>query len=204
MKIIPVCTRSLGANTYILVSGNEALVVDPTVSVEAVVNAAKAENAEIKGILLTHGHFDHVFSLDTLRSELSIGASVHKNDAIMLTDGKTNAFFDFFGRERTYRPAETLLSHMDKIRLGDEEITVLHTPGHTEGSVCYLCDGFMVTGDTLFAESYGRCDLWSGDIQKMRNSLGMLRQLPKDTVIYPGHGELAKLGDALDTVAYLI
>ncbi len=204
MKILTVCAESFGANTYLLVSGNEALAVDPTVSVSAILEAARAEDAYLTGILITHGHFDHVFSLDTLRDAAGVDAYIHTDDAIMLTDGKKNAFFDFFGRERTYRPAERLLSDGDRISLGNEELTVIHTPGHTQGSVCYMCGDILVTGDTLFAESFGRCDLWGGSIEQMRDSLRRLRSLPRELTIYPGHGAPSKLWAALDNVAYLL
>lgn len=203
MKICTVCAESFGANTYVLVSDSHALVIDPSVSVSAILNAVRAENAFPEGILLTHGHFDHVLSLDNLRATSGIEASIHERDAVMLIDGRKNAFYDFFGKERTYRPAERLLHDGDVIRLGDEKITVLHTPGHTQGSVCYLCDAGLITGDTLFAESFGRCDLWSGDPEQMRSSLALLRELNGNMTIYPGHGAPSLLRDALDNVAYL-
>lgn len=203
MKICTVCAESFGANTYLLVSDSHALVVDPTVSVSAILNAVRAEDAFLERILLTHGHFDHILSLDSLRTAAEIEASIHENDAIMLTDGKKNAFYEFFGKERTYRPAECLLNDGDMIRLGNEKITVLHTPGHTQGSVCYLCDAGLITGDTLFAESFGRCDLWGGDMEQMRASLSALSELDGNLTIYPGHGAPSLLRNALDNVAYL-
>ena len=204
MKIIPICPNAFASNCYLLVSDGEALVVDPSVSVDAILRAAKEEGATLVGILLTHGHFDHILSLDSLRASEKIPAAIHEHDAVMLTDGKKNAFYDFFGQERTYKAAEKTLSDGDLLPLGTELITVLHTPGHTGGSVCYLCDGALITGDTLFSGTFGRCDLWSGDAEKMRSSLSRLRSLDSSLVIYPGHGESARLGDALDEVAYLI
>ncbi len=204
MKLITVCGQSFGANTYALISGNEALVVDPAVSVSAILDAIRAEDAYPVGILLTHGHFDHILSLDTLRQAIGIEAYIHKSDAVMLTDGKKNAFYEFFGKERVYAPAERLLSDGDKIPLGNEKITVIHTAGHTGGSVCYYSDGLLVTGDTLFAEGIGRCDLWSGNADEMRLSLKRLSELPKNTPIYPGHGASSTLGNALDNAAYIM
>ena len=204
MKIVSVCAESFGSNTYLLVSGGEAMVVDPSISVSAIMSAAAAENAIITGILLTHGHFDHIISVDTLRDATGVPALIHGEDAIMLTDGKKNAFFEFFGKERTYRPAERLLSEGDTVSIGGEEIKVIHTPGHTKGSVCYLCGDILVTGDTLFAESFGRCDLWGGSIELMGDSLRRLSALPRGTTIYPGHGASSELWNALDNVAYLM
>ncbi len=204
MKIIPVTADSFGSNSYIILSDREALVVDPSASVDRILKTVDNAEARLSGILLTHGHFDHIISLDTLRERTHVPAFIHKNDAIMLTDGKKNAFYDFFGKERRYAQAERLLSDKDTITLGKESITVLHTPGHTMGSVCYMCGDSLITGDTLFAETFGRCDLWGGDITAMGRSLSSLRQLPSNTRIYPGHGQSARLGDALDNVAYLM
>ena len=204
MKIVPICAESFGANTYLIVSGRSAFVVDPAVSVQAILSAAGREEALLEGILLTHGHFDHVLSLDTLRDAFPIPAYIHVEDRILLTDGSKNAFSTFFGRERVWRPAEQGLVGGQVIPLGDESITVLHTPGHTMGSVCYLCGDFLITGDTLFAEGYGRCDLWGGSLDLMRASLESLRNLPKDLTIYPGHGASYRLSHALDNVSYFL
>lgn len=204
MKILNICEGSWAANCYLLVRGGHALVIDPTASVKAICDALDKENATLECILLTHGHFDHILSLDTLRDKLGVPACIHKEDAIMLTDGKKNAFFELFGKERSFREADKLLSDGDVISLADEKITVFHTPGHTHGSVCYLADGVVFTGDTLFADSYGRCDLWNGDETKMRSSLQKLRKLHRELTIYPGHGKSYKLGMALDNTAYLL
>lgn len=204
MKVIPICAQSFGANTYLLVSGTHALVVDPAVSVDAILQAARQEDAFLEGILLTHGHFDHLLSLDTLRDALSLKAWIHSKDAELLTDGRKNAFYTFFGQERCFRPAEELLSDGQVLPLGDEAVTVLHTPGHTPGSVCFLCGDFLLSGDTLFAEGYGRCDLWGGSMELLTASLASLRSLPPDLTLYPGHGAPTRLSNGLDNVAYLL
>ena len=204
MKIINICEASWAANCYLLVSNGHSLIIDPTASVKAINTALEAQNATLEGILLTHGHFDHIVSLDTLRDSKNVPAYIHKEDAIMLTDGKKNAFYELFGRERAYRAADKLLSDGDVITLGDEKLTVFHTPGHTHGSVCFLTEGAAFTGDTLFADTYGRCDLWNGDIEKMRDSIHKLSMLDPKLTIYPGHGKSQKLGMALDNTAYIL
>ena len=129
---------------------------------------------------------------------------IHELDDEMLTDGHKNAFLDFFGVDKRFSPAERLLRDGDVIELGNEKITVIHTPGHTKGSSCFLAGDTLITGDTVFADGYGRCDLYGGDIMKMRGSLKRLRDLDPNLTIYPGHGAENRLGAALDNTAYLI
>ena len=204
MKILNICEASWAANCYLLVSGTHALVIDPSASAKAISEALNSEGATLEGILLTHGHFDHIVSLDNLRDKINAPAYIHTEDAVMLTDGKKNAFYELFGRERAYRAADKLLNDGDVISLGDEKLTVFHTPGHTHGSVCFISDGVVFTGDTLFADTYGRCDLWNGDEAKMRESLHKLGMLDRALTIYPGHGQSYNLGMALDNTAYLL
>ena len=200
MKIINICESAWASNCYALISGTHALIIDPSSSTKAILKVIENEGATLDGILLTHGHFDHILSLDMLRDTTGVPAYIHKDDAIMLTDGKKNAFFELFGRERVYKPAEILVSDGDRIPLGDEVLTVYHTPGHTHGSVCFLSDGVIFSGDTVFAETYGRCDLWNGDIKEMRDSLKKLSKLDPSLTLYPGHGKSCLLGEALDNI----
>ena len=204
MEIVSVAPYSFGANTYMLISGSHAMVVDPACSVAVITNAAAEKGAIVEGILLTHGHFDHIVSIDTLRSAISVPAYIHEHDNVMLTDGKKNGYFTFYGRDLIHKPADVLLQGGDIIKLGDEQITVLHTPGHTGGSVCFHCGDFLVTGDTLFADSIGRCDLWSGSEDEMSASLRYLRSFSKSLKIYAGHGAPSTLGSALDLAAYYL
>ena len=141
-------------------------------------------------------------SLDTLREATNAPALIHKDDAEMLTDGEKNAFKFFFGQERKWKAAEVLLSHGDKIALGDETIEVISTPGHSKGSICLLAKDFMITGDTLFADGYGRYDLHGGDPDQLASSLKLLREYDPNLTIYAGHGAESKLGRALDNVMY--
>ena len=202
MRIRAICPYSFGANTYLLFSGTHALVVDPSVSVEALSAVLSEEGATLDGILLTHGHFDHTTSVDTVRDAYGIPAYIHSHDAIMLTDAHKSAFYTFFRKECTHREAEHLLEDGDVIPLGDEKITVIHTPGHSGGSVCFLCGDILVSGDTLFADSVGRTDLWSGNTASLRASLDSLAALDGSITIYPGHGEPATLASALENAKF--
>lgn len=194
---------SWGSNCYVLTSGKHAAIVDPSADAAHILETVQKAGAVPDFILLTHGHFDHIVSLDRLRTLASIPAYIHKEDADMPEDANKNAFYTFFHMNRTYRPPEHTLSDGTVLHLGEETIRVLHTPGHTKGSVCYMLpNGSLLTGDTLFAESYGRCDLYGGDEQALFASLSKLRSLPPQTVIYPGHGDSALLQHALDNCFY--
>ena len=96
MKILNVCEGSWASNCYALISGSHALVIDPSASAKAILEILESEGATLDGILLTHGHFDHILSLDTLRDKTGAPAYIHCEDAIMLTDGKKNGFFELF------------------------------------------------------------------------------------------------------------
>ena len=202
MKILTLYPDSFAANTHLLISGGEALVVDPSVPCERIIDAAESECAKIIGILLTHGHFDHIFSLDSLRERLGISAMIHKDDAEMITDGRKNAFYTFFHRDSSYSPVEILFDDGHKISLGNETVEAIHTPGHSKGSVCYLCGDSLITGDTLFSDSIGRSDLWGGDHSALMRSLDRLSELDKNIRIYTGHGPDELLGRALDNTVY--
>lgn len=204
MKIENLYPGAWGSNCYLLVSGTHAAVVDPSADATSICNVlCQKYGAALDFILLTHGHFDHIVSVDTLRDRTGAALYVHKWDAEMLTDAKKNAFYTFFGTDRIYRAPEHLLQDGDELMLGDEAIRVIATPGHSQGSVCYLCNGeFLLTGDTLFANGYGRYDLWGGNEEVLFSSLASLRTLPPKLTIYPGHGASAPLGVALDNVIY--
>lgn len=202
MKILSISPKSFAANTYVIISNSHAIVVDPSVSTQTIINAVSEQGAEIEKIILTHGHFDHITSIDTLRAKTNAPVMIHKCDAEMLTDGSKNAFLTIFGRDCAYSPANLLFEHGDEIALGDEVVKVIHTPGHSKGSSCFLCGDFMITGDTLFSDNIGRCDLWGGDENALLSSLDLLSTYDKNIKIYPGHGPTELLGNALDNVAY--
>ncbi|MBO5683116.1 MAG: MBL fold metallo-hydrolase [Clostridia bacterium] len=202
MKIVTLYPATFAANTHLLISDGHALVVDPAANADLIISRAEEEGVTIDGILLTHGHFDHIFSLDSLRGRLGIDAMMHIADAEMLSDGEKNASYTFFGRDSVYRPTEVTFEDGYEIPLGQERIKAIHTPGHSKGSVCYLSGDAMITGDTLFADGIGRSDLFGGNGGELMRSLDKLSTLDKNIRIYTGHGPSELLGRALDNTIY--
>ena len=206
MQIINLFPGSYGSNCYLVEDGGHALIIDPSASAAAILRRLREDGCVPDAILLTHGHFDHIMSIDTLRgAEEGLRVLIHEADAPMLTDGRKNAFSLFFGQERAWKEADAFLCDGQIVTVGNAALRVLHTPGHSPGSICLLCEeeGALITGDTLFADNVGRCDLWEGSHAVMRKTLRSLRDLSGDLTIYPGHGETNTLARALDNLLYL-
>lgn len=192
-----------GSNCYLLTSGTHAAIVDPSACADAILTRIAEEGVTLDYVLLTHGHFDHIVSIDTLREKVTVPVCIHEDDLLFPESATKNGIGLLFRVDRTYKRPDRELHDGEILKLGEEEIRVIHTPGHTTGSVCFLCNNeFLITGDTLFADTYGRCDLYGGSEAALFHSLRALRQLPKDLPIYPGHGDSELLGNALDTVLY--
>ncbi|MBR3423310.1 MAG: MBL fold metallo-hydrolase [Clostridia bacterium] len=201
MEIKRIPTKGMAANSYLLVSGNEAAIVDPSAPVSEVEKLLGG--ARVRCILLTHCHYDHVLTLDETRRAFSAPLLVHEDEADALSDPKRSLFRTFFGMGKKFAPAERLLKDGDELPLGGESIRVISTPGHTPGSVCFLADTFVVTGDTLFAESIGRSDFPGGDRAALFRSLEKLKRLDGSLVIYPGHEDSDTLENVIKFNPYM-
>ena len=163
-------------NTYILSNATEAAVIDPGYEPDIILDAL--EGRELKAILLTHGHFDHVGAVKELVAETGCKVYIHAADLSlppMITAGQLYY-------THTYAEGDTVCP------IEGAELHVLHTPGHTPGSVCLLLGDQMFSGDTLFEGSCGRMDLPGGDQLQMHQSLNRLVSLQADYHIHPGHG----------------
>ncbi len=193
MEIIKLPTEGDASNSYLLVSGTEAAAVDPSATPDAIIGAAGERKAEIKYIILTHGHFDHMLSLEEVRERTGAPVLIGSGDGIYLIEPKLSLFYQAMGLRTVFTPPDRLLSEGDEIKLGEEKLTVLSTPGHTPGSCCFTFDGGLITGDTLFHMSVGRCDLPGGDGKSLKASIERLKALPLDLTIYPGHGPISTL-----------
>lgn len=151
----------------------EAAVVDPAWDVPAILRKAKEHNLQIKTILLTHTHFDHINGVEELLQQTDARIFVHKKEAAMLRYGGANM---------------KKIESGESVKVGDLNVTFIHTPGHTPGSQCFYVGDRLITGDTLFINGCGRCDLPGGSPEEMYHSLtGKLKKMDDRTKVYPGH-----------------
>jgi len=189
----------LQTNTYLIFDrgSREGVLIDPGDEAERIIDLVNRCDVRVKGIYLTHAHFDHLLALRDLRSDLGCGFYLHRNDEHLLKLAPHYAK-EFIGRVTPPPPSpDGWIADGQIIRIGKGYCKVLHTPGHTPGSVCYLLEEerAVLTGDTLFAGSIGRTDLPGGDLEQLRSSiLDKLLKLPDDYVIYPGHGPSSTIG----------
>jgi len=152
---------------------NKAAIVDPAWDVDEIIKLARQKEIQITDILLTHSHHDHVNGIEHVLGHYD--AQIH-----LLTDEAR-----FWGNT-LIKP--TLHHGGDSIKVGNSTIDILHTPGHTPGSACYLLDNNLIAGDTLFVFGCGRCDLHGGNPEQMFTTLKRLRtDLPRNTILHPGH-----------------
>ena len=187
-------------NCYLLTeeeSGESAL-VDCAVYDERMQAFVRGRN--LKYLLLTHGHFDHILAVGDLRGS-KVPVAIHERDAEMLTE--RDMFSSMIKYDpRPFEPAEFTFKKEGSYTAAGMEFYVIPTPGHTPGSVCYIFDGMMFTGDTLFKGSIGTTD-FGGDEEALTKSLRALYDLPGDYTVYPGHGSATTLSDERRTNPYL-
>jgi len=186
----------LQTNCYILKSGSEALIVDPGDEPERILRFIKTANVTPTHIVATHTHFDHVLGVDGVRKATKTPFMIHPDDLPMLQSMQSRVR-EFMGFEVPPPPkVDGYLKDGDLLRVGDETIRILHTPGHSPGSISLSSDGYVLTGDALFNQSIGRTDLPGGDLKILIHSIrDRLFKLDDDTIVHPGHGPETTIGD---------
>lgn len=182
-------------NMYLIVDENtrEAVVIDAPADIPELKKAVDELGAKVKYILITHGHFDHIVGLNSIKKTLNAPAVICKDDLEL--SNKINDFTRLFGVPDSIPPTyEKFVKDGDIIEVGDLKIKVIQTAGHTEGGVCYLVDGNLFSGDTLFKQSVGRTDLLGGSFDKICHSVkDILFNLDENTKVFPGHGPMTTI-----------
>jgi glyoxylase-like metal-dependent hydrolase (beta-lactamase superfamily II) len=164
----------------------DALVIDPAADIKGIIAEAKKNNLRINYIVNTHGHVDHISGNTEMQKETGAKIIVHEDDAIMLTHTPA-MILRMFGAKAS-PPADILVKDGDTISVGNVELKVIHTPGHSPGGISLYTPGYVFTGDTLFVEAVGRTDLPGGSWQTMYKAIKeKLFCLPDDTKVMPGH-----------------
>jgi len=196
VKIHTIVVGDLRTNCYILESDAVAIIIDPGDEPERIVRFIQDIRVKPSQIIATHTHFDHVLGVDTVRAKLKIPFLIHHDDLSML-ESMQSRVRQFMGFEAPPPPkVDRYLKDRDSLEVGDETIRILHTPGHSPGSISLSGEGYVFTGDALFNQSIGRTDLPGGDLYTLIHSIReRLFKLNDDTIVYPGHGPETTIGD---------
>lgn len=187
-------TGMLASNCYIIGECGEGAVIDPGAKASEILKAVNELNLKIKYLILTHAHIDHILSMDELRRVLGAKVLVHEMDEGTLSNPLMNGS-GLFGLSKVFGEADGLLKDGDVLMVGGMKLEIIHTPGHSSGSICIKAGSSIFTGDTLFMMSIGRSDLGDGDYELLMDSIkNRLMTLSDDTKVYPGHGTSTTIG----------
>ncbi len=173
---------------------------------QAIVDYIRQNNLKPKHLLATHGHVDHNFGNDTIYHEFQLRPEYNDRDEELMKDLKGQAKMLFnLDIDNEYPVAANYLEDGDSVKFGNHEFSVITTPGHSPGGVCYYCkeENILFSGDTLFCGSIGRTDFIGGNQFLIIQSLRQLGQLPDETRIFPGHGQQTTMGNELATNPYM-
>ena len=186
IKIMPI--GELKANCYIVETKNKnAIAIDIGGEPEKVLQYLEDNDLTLKKIFLTHGHYDHIGGVYDVQKQTDAKVYVHAGDAMKIISEVGSLAINLgnieFKKIENYKE----IKDGDIITLDELDFKIIHTPGHTNGCVCYICNDCIFTGDTLFRCSIGRTDLPDGNFSLMNESLEKLKALEKDYIVYPGH-----------------
>jgi hydroxyacylglutathione hydrolase len=184
-------------NTYLIWCSetNQGALIDPGGETDRILDFARRKGIAVRFIINTHGHADHIAENDIAKERTGAPLLIHESDRDMLMKSDRNLSLQF-GAPVVSPDADRFLREGDRITLGDETLSVVHTPGHSPGSICLMRDGIVIAGDTLFWRSIGRTDLPGGSMDALERSIReKLYTLPDETVVYTGHGPTTTIGE---------
>jgi len=184
----------------------EAVLIDPGEEASKILALVAAQGVKVKYLLHTHAHFDHIGATGAVRAELAAQVCLHQADDELYRNLPLQG--RLFGMQFGPAPAvEKYLEHEEELVFGEQKLKVIHTPGHSPGSICFESQsgGKVFTGDTLFRESVGRADLWGGDGRLLVSSIReRLLSLDGDMAVFPGHGPKTSIGHEKHSNPFLL
>ena len=199
MKIETLPLGPLGTNCYILSKNDKCLIVDPGGDAHIIKEFVSANNITPEAILLTHAHFDHMGAVEDVRNMYQIDVYLHEAEKDWLENPELNRSILFLGDGAGYQTkAPDHLLEPGELQIADFVMEVIHTPGHSPGSVTFIFKdaNVIVSGDVLFQRGIGRTDLPDGSIEQLANSIvTKLYTLDDNCVVYPGHGPATTIGE---------
>lgn len=195
MKIEVFIDSMMQENSYIYYDEKtlDAVIIDPALCIDREKKFIKDMKLNVKYIILTHSHADHVADAEELKEFTGAEIVANRAEREMLTDADKNLSSQFFEVGVEFE-ADRYVSEGDELKVGEHTFTFIDTPGHTTGGMCVRLGNDLFTGDTLFMGSIGRTDLYGGDYDKMLRSLKKLSKLEENLRIYPGHGPSSTIG----------
>jgi len=205
VKIEWIVVGPLETNCFLVYSENnsECVIVDPGAEPDKIIKGVREYKLKPVMIVNTHGHVDHVGANKAVKEEFDIPLYIHKSDLKLLKSAMQSAFGLMIGAQKS-PPPDGFLKEGDTIELGGSHLEVLHTPGHSPGSISLLGDGFILSGDILFRGGVGRTDLPGGSWEKLKESIkNKIFSLPANTLVLPGHGPSTNVGFEKDSNPYL-
>lgn len=197
---------ALATNCYIVedTDTKSAMIIDAPDEADRILEFVDEKGLTVTDIVLTHGHFDHIFALHDLKAKTNATVSVFEKTVAFLSDPVLN-LCHYTGDEFLPFKPDRVFFDGDVLTFGKNEFKVIATPGHTEDSICLLCGDILISGDTLFYRSVGRCDHPTGDMKTELHSIKeKLLALPDDTKVYPGHGPSTTIGDERKENFYIL
>lgn len=180
-------------NSYIVFNENkDAIIIDPGAEANRIINTIEKEGLNVESILLTHAHGDHIGALDEVREYFKTEVYLHSDELIIYENDAYN-FAPYMGGKSPSKAPDHLFLDGDILEFKTGTFEILHTPGHTPGSSCFIINDLMFTGDTLFQGSIGRTDFPMGDWDIMVKSLKRFFSLDEELIVLSGHGEATTL-----------
>ncbi|MFC2154219.1 MBL fold metallo-hydrolase [Candidatus Altiarchaeota archaeon] len=199
--IAPVLSYSMGSNCFLVAGRSRAVLIDSGIDPEPVFRQISELKITLDSLINTHAHYDHVKANPMVVEKTGCDVFIHELDAAPLLDGDNSYLLGgLFGDPLGPLEVDRKLRNGEVLDLGGSSIEIIHTPGHTRGSICLYCKGekALFTGDAVFADGVGRTDLPGGSFQDLKNSLEVLIQFTEENEvekIFPGHGPIGEVGD---------